>query len=41
MVNGVIIDSTGVNLSPLLSNIMFNELDKELEKLKVSFRTLR
>ncbi len=29
--------SQGGNLSPLLSNIMLNELDKELEKRELNF----
>ena len=42
MINGVVIDSTegtpqGGNLSPLLSNIILNELDKELIKRGLRF----
>ena len=31
----------GGNLSPLLSNIMLNELDKELESKRITFREIR
>lgn len=42
MENGVVSTTTvgtpqGGNLSPLLSNIMLNELDKELEKRGLNF----
>ncbi|MCP4648660.1 MAG: group II intron reverse transcriptase/maturase [PVC group bacterium] len=42
MINGVVMDTEegtpqGGNLSPLLSNIMLNELDKELEKRGLKF----
>jgi len=43
MVNGVVMDTEeggtpqGGNLSPLLSNIMLNELDKELTKRGLKF----
>jgi len=42
MLNGVVMDTEegtpqGGNLSPLLSNIMLNELDKELEKRDLKF----
>lgn len=42
MINGVVIDTEegtpqGGNISPLLSNIMLNELDKELTKRRLKF----